>query len=66
MKNGLSGLQRLCKLYGRMKCGDTMMVWDYAANKALPESQMKIGSERWKSSERTKYSELQTQIRHKT
>lgn len=50
----LSGLQRLCKLYGRMKCGNVMMVWDYASECAVAESEMKIGSERWRASEKAK------------
>ena len=51
----LRGLERVCKLYGRMKCGEVMMVWDYAADKAVPESDMKPGSERWQQSERTRW-----------
>lgn len=51
----LSGLQRLCKLYGRMKCGDVMMAWDYANECAVPESEMKLGGERWRASEMAKF-----------
>lgn len=51
----LTGLQRICKLYGRMKCGKVMMVWDYKNDVAVPEKDMKRGSERWKESERAKH-----------
>ena len=51
----LSGLQSICKLYGRMKCGDVMMVWDYANDVAVPESKMKCGSRRWRASEKAKH-----------
>lgn len=55
MSKYLSGLQRICKLYGRLQVGDTMMVWDYAKDEAVPESGMKPGSERWKASEKAKW-----------
>lgn len=54
----LSGLQKLCKLYGRMKCGDTMMVWDYANNITLPEAELRKDKARWAASERAKYGVL--------
>lgn len=49
----MTGLQRICKLYGRMKCGDVLWLWDYVQNKARPASEMtkaeKMASEkaRW-------------------
>ena len=52
----LRGLERICKLYGRMKCGATMMVWDYANEVALPEKEMPAGSKRWAMSEKAKWS----------
>lgn len=54
-KNKLSGLQKVCRAYGRMKCGDTIMVWDYTNERAVPESEMKPGSEPWKKNERAKW-----------
>ena len=54
----LSGLQKLCKLYGRMKCGDTMMAWDYVNDVALPESELRKDKARWAASERAKYGVL--------
>lgn len=51
----LSGLEKLCKFYGRMQCGDLLVVWDYARNIAVPESQMRLGTKRWKASEKAKY-----------
>lgn len=54
-KSRLSGLQRICKLYGRMIVCGKALVWDYANNKAVPESEMKPGSPGWAASERAKY-----------
>jgi hypothetical protein len=62
LKTKLSGLQKVCRTYGRMKCGETMMVWDYANECAVPESEMKPGSERWKGSERAKWMPAETNI----
>jgi hypothetical protein len=39
-----------------MKCGATMMVWDYANEVALPEKEMPAGSKRWAMSEKAKWS----------
>ncbi len=51
----LSGIQKICKLYGRIKCGDTMMAWDYANNVALPEAELCKDKARCAASERAKY-----------
>lgn len=52
----LRGLEKLCKLYGRMKCGDVMMVWDYTREEAVPEREMLDDRERWSASEKIKWS----------
>ncbi len=36
----MSGLRKICKLYGRMKIGDTMWVWDYVKDEPRIESEM--------------------------
>lgn len=41
-----------------MKCGDTMMAWDYVNNVALPESELRKDKSRWAASERAKYGVL--------
>jgi len=51
----LSGLQRIAFIYGRIKCGDTMMAWDYANNVALPEKELIADKERHAASERAKW-----------
>ena len=51
----LRGLQRICRLYGRMQCGDVMMVWDYANECALPEAEMRADKARWAASEKVKW-----------
>ena len=54
-----SGLQKICKMYGGLKItsnGKTVeWTWDYAQDKAVPKSEMPVGSERWKESEKTKW-----------
>lgn len=57
-KARLSGLQKVCKIYGRMKCGDTMMAWDYANEVVIPEAELRNDKARWAESERAKYSAL--------
>lgn len=51
----MAGLARLCKQFGSMKIGDTTMLWDYVADKAVPEAEMPFGSERHKLSERARW-----------
>lgn len=58
----LRGLEKLCRLYGRMKCGDVMMVWDYANEQAVRESLMPEGSEAWRQSERAKYQQYKAAL----
>ena len=36
----MSGLQKLCKAYGRMQIQGVMYVWDSDQDKAIPESEM--------------------------
>ncbi|KZY25624.1 hypothetical protein A3728_18365 [Sulfitobacter sp. HI0040] len=47
----MAGLARICKMYGRMKVGSITWVWDYATDTPVHETDMPIGSERWKASE---------------
>ena len=61
MVRPLRGLERICKLYGRLKCGATMMVWDYANECAVKESEMPAGSKRWAMSEKAKWSNVKGQ-----
>lgn len=51
----MSGLARLCKLYGEMKINSVRYVWDYVVDKAVPESEMPFGSERHKLSEQARW-----------
>lgn len=37
-----------------MKCGDTLYVWDYANEVAVPEAEMPLGSERFIKSAKAK------------
>ena len=51
-KKSLTGLQRICKQYGRVKAGSIMYVWDYANDEAVPESEMKADQARRTASEK--------------
>ena len=55
----MAGLARICKMYGGMTVSDgkhtIKYVWDHVADKAVPETEMPLGSERWRASERKKW-----------
>ena len=55
----LTGLQRLCRDHGRMKCGDLWMVWDFVNECAVPEKDMPRNSARWKAGEAAHWREIQ-------
>lgn len=55
LERELRGLEKVCKALGRMKCGDVMMVWDYASSEAVPEKEMPAGGDRWRESEKAKW-----------
>ena len=62
----MSGLSKICKLYGGMTTTNndgvtTKWLYDYAADKAVKEEEMPHGSERWKASERVKWSSVTVQ-----
>ncbi len=57
----LRGLEKLCKLYGRMQCGTVMMAWDYAREVAVPETELKADKERWATSERVRWAGVANQ-----
>lgn len=56
----LRGLEKICKIYGSMKCGDTLFVWDYANDEAVPKVDMPCGSVQWKASEKAKHQWLKS------
>lgn len=51
----MAGLRKLCKMYGGMTIQGVKWVWDYVADEPVKESEMPVGSERWKDSEKAKY-----------
>lgn len=62
-KPRLSGLQKVCKLYGSIQTTDNdgvtkTLVWDHVAGKAVVESEMPVGSERHRASEKAKWAEI--------
>lgn len=48
----MSGLRRICKLYGRMQVGDTLWLWDYAKDEPVIATEMPAGSARRKASDK--------------
>lgn len=52
----MSGLRRIAKIYGGMTINGVRWLWDYAADGPVREEEMPVGSERWKASERAKWS----------
>jgi hypothetical protein len=62
----MGGLNKVAKIYGGMTTVDqngkrTELVWDHVADKAVPEAEMKFGSDRWKASERKKWGDIRAQ-----
>ena len=56
----MSGLQKLCKAYGRMQIQGVMYVWDYVDDKAVKESEMT--KERFAESEKIKWNLVKDQL----
>ena len=51
----MGGLRRLTKLYGGMVVQGVHHVWDYVADEPVLQSEMPVGSQRWKASEKAKW-----------
>ncbi len=41
---GMTGLQKICKMYGKVRMGDTVWLWDYVNDKPRPEKEKKNGA----------------------
>lgn len=54
----MGGLARMCKAYGSMVINGKTMVWDYVADKAVPEAEMPEGSDRWRASQTKKWTDI--------
>jgi hypothetical protein len=50
---GVSGLRRICKMYGAITIEGVKWVWDYVKDKPVKKSDMT--TEEWRASERKKY-----------
>lgn len=61
----MSGLNRVITMYGSVTLGKESYVWDYVNEVAIPETEMPIGSDRWKESERAKWNAVKRKIREK-
>lgn len=51
-------------MYGRMKIGDTMWVWDHVKDEPVREKDM--SEERWAASEKKKWEAIKEQLNTKT
>ena len=63
----MGGLNKLAKMFGAIEFQDQngskqKMVWDYVADKAVPEAEMEEGSDRWKASEKKKWMDIRDQL----
>ena len=62
----MAGLARIAKMYGGIVINGKKYVWDYVADKAVPESEMPFGSDRHKASEKAKYLMAMTKASRET
>lgn len=58
----MAGLARICRMYGRMKVGNIMWVWDYHNEKPVKQEEMPDDSEAWKLSEKTKCEKMKKEL----
>lgn len=62
----MGGLLRICKAHGGMRVtarGVTVhYVYDYVADKAVPDSEMLPGSDRWAASERKRWGDVKVAL----
>lgn len=55
MPKPLTGLQRLCRLYGEVRTDGVLWRWDYANEVPVRASEMPLGSARHAASERARW-----------
>ena len=51
----MGGLAKIARAFGGITINGKKYVWDYVADKAVPEEEMPFGSERHAASERRRY-----------
>lgn len=51
----MTGLARICKLYGEIKINGVRWVYDYASEQPVRATDMPQGCERWRASERARH-----------
>ncbi len=54
----MRGLQKLCKLYGKINIQGVTWLWDYAQDKARLKTEMT--KEQWAASEKAKWEAIKT------
>lgn len=54
----MAGLKRIAKMYGGMVVQGVRYVYDYATDECVPESEIPVGGERWKASEKKKWQDI--------
>jgi hypothetical protein len=60
-----SGLQRICRGLGAIVIDGKKFVWDYVADKAVPEADMPFGSKRHAASERARAELIRSQVKQR-
>lgn len=58
----MGGLARIARSLGGITINGKRYVWDYVADKAVPEEEMPFGSERHAASEKVKLELLQKEL----
>ena len=60
----MGGIARMCKLYGKMRIGNVMWVWDYARD--IPVKEKEMTKEQCKESEKVKWQQIKEQLKQET
>lgn len=60
----MGGIARMCKLYGKMKIGDVMWVWDYARD--IPVKEPDMTKEQREASKEAKKLLMEEQLKQET
>ena len=56
------GLQRICRSLGAIKINGKRFVWDYEQEKAVPDSDIPEGSEKWQRNEKLRFEKFMQQL----
>lgn len=54
----MGGLKRIAKIFGGMEIQGVRYLYDYVSGECVPETEMPVGGERWKASEKKKWQDF--------